>query len=208
MAQHPSWNSAYEGSPPWDIGRPQPNFVMLAEAGKFQGRVLDVGCGTGEHAMMAAALGFIAVGLDASPRAIERARRKAEERGRDVRFVVADALDLAALGERFDTVLDSGLFHVFGDDDRARYVASLGDVIPPGGRFVLLCFSDRVPGELGPRRIREDEIRSSFAEGWRVDSIDLVTMSVLFSEQGIPAWLAVIERTRPAAIGAHHSSSS
>jgi SAM-dependent methyltransferase len=189
------FDDAYVGTPPWDIGRPQPAFERFAAGGGLHGRVLDVGCGTGEHAMMAAAFGFTAVGLDASPRAIERARHKAEERGRDVRFVVGDALDLAALGERFDTVLDSGLFHVFDDDDRARYVAGLAGVIPPGGRFVLLCFSDRVPGELGPRRIREDAIRASFAEGWRVLSIDLVTMSVLFAEQGIPAWLAVIERT-------------
>jgi len=106
-----------------------------------------------------------------------------------------DALHLTALPEVFDSAIDSGLFHVFGDDDRARYVDGLAEVIPPGGRFVLLCFSDRVAGDLGPRRIREDEIRTSFAERWRVDSIDLVTMTVLISEQGIPAWLAVIERT-------------
>jgi SAM-dependent methyltransferase len=189
------FDDAYVGTPPWDIGRPQPAFERFAEDGGLRGSVLDVGCGTGEHAMMAAALGFGAVGLDASPRAIERARRKAAERGRDVRFVVGDALDLGALGERFDTVLDCGLFHVFDDDDRARYVEGLGEVVPSGGRFVLLCFSDRVPGDFGPRRIRQDEIRSSFANGWRVASIDLVTMSVLFSEQGIPAWLAVVERT-------------
>ena len=189
------FDDAYVGTPPWDIGRPQPAFERFAEDGGLRGSVLDVGCGTGEHAMMAAALGFDAVGLDASPRAIKRARRKAAERGRDVRFVVGDALDLGALGERFDTVLDCGLFHVFDDDDRARYVEGLGEVVPSGGRFVLLCFSDRVPGDFGPRRIRQDEIRSSFANGWRVASIDLVTMSVLFSEQGIPAWLAVVERT-------------
>src|SRR6202163_393394 len=86
MAQHPSWNSVYEGSPPWDIGRPQPNFVMLADAGKFQGRVLDVGCGTGEHVMLAASHGAEAMGVDVAELAIERARAKAQQRGISAMF--------------------------------------------------------------------------------------------------------------------------
>jgi SAM-dependent methyltransferase len=98
------------GTPAWDIGRPQPAFDHLATAGKLVGRVLDVGCGTGEHALMAASLGHEAVGIDMSQRAVELAKTKATERGVDVRFVVADALRLVDLGEQFDTVLDCGLF--------------------------------------------------------------------------------------------------
>ncbi len=193
---HPDFDESYKGRPPpWDIGRPQPAFERFAEGGGLRGTVLDAGCGTGEHALMAAGLGFRAVGLDASQRAIEGARRKAEERGHEARFVIGDALDLAPLGERFDTVLDCGLFHVLGDDDRVRYVAGLRDVIPPGGRFAMLCFSDRALGTWGPRRVREDEIRSAFADGWRIVSIEPTTVDVLITPDGIPAWLAVIERT-------------
>ena len=61
---------------------------------------------------------------------------------------MADALDLGAIGEVFETVLDCGLFHVFDDDDRARLVASLHAVVVPGGRYHMLCFSDRQPGDL------------------------------------------------------------
>ncbi len=135
------------GNPPWDIGRPQPAFGHLAEEGALVGRVLDVGCGTGEHALMAAALGHEAVGIDLSPRAIELATSKATERGLNVRFVVADALRLTDLGEQFDTVLDCGLFHVLGDDEREQYVENLAGVVPPGGRFNMLCFSDAQPGD-------------------------------------------------------------
>ena len=190
------FDAAYaSGTPPWDIGRPQPAFVRLAEDGALRGRVLDVGCGTGEHALMAAALGFEAVGVDSSPRAIDRAKRKAAERNLEVRFLVADALQLSVPDALFDTAIDCGLFHVFGDEDRAGYVGSLRDAISPGGRLLMLCFSDRVPGTAGPRRISRDEIHASFTDGWNVVSIELTPMDVLFSEDGIPAWLAVIERT-------------
>src|SRR5438876_6700630 len=102
----------YASTPPWEIGRPQPALTELAEAGAVHGRVLDVGCGTGEHVLMAARLGLPATGVDIAPTAIASAQRKAGERGLAARFLVWDALELAALGELFDTVLDCGLFHI------------------------------------------------------------------------------------------------
>ena len=95
-APPPDWDSVYVAGtpPPWDIGRPQPAFVRLADSGLLSGWVLDAGCGTGEHAMLAAAHGADAVGADLSPRAIEQARAKAAGRGLMARFEVADALHL------------------------------------------------------------------------------------------------------------------
>jgi SAM-dependent methyltransferase len=188
------FDALYAATPPWDIGRPQPPFLSLAEAGWLRGRVLDVGCGTGEHALMAAALGLDATGIDAAPAAIRLAKRKAEARGLRVRFIVGDALRLPALGERYDTVLDSGLFHVFDDGDRALFVASLGAALQSGGRYHMLCFSDRQPGDLGPRRVRQEEIRASFADGWQVESIEPARMDVNVSPEGVHAWLATITR--------------
>ena len=81
------WDDSYAGpSPPWDIGRPQPAFVRLAEAGALTGALLDAGCGTGEHTILAASHGARALGVDVSPRAIEMARRKATERRVDVQL--------------------------------------------------------------------------------------------------------------------------
>jgi hypothetical protein len=83
---------------------------------------------------------------------------------------------------------------VFDDVDRLRYLQSLGAALVPGGRLALLCFSDRVPGDVGPRRVSRDEIVSSFADGWKVLSIDLATMDLTFTPDGFPAWFAVIAR--------------
>ena len=185
----------YEGTPPWETGRPQPALLALAEAGAIRGRVLDVGCGTGEHALLAASLGLAATGIDVTVAAIEGARRKAVQRGLKARFVVGNVLDLADLGQQFDTVLDSGLFHVLQDDDRSMFVAGLREVVRPGGRYFLLCFSDRQPGVFGPRRITQDEIRAAFAGGWRVDSIEPVMMDSAVQRGAVHAWLATITRT-------------
>ena len=188
------FDALYAGTPPWDIGRPQRAFARLAETGQLHGRVLDVGCGTGEHALMAAGLGLDTTGVDAAPTAVAIARRKAEERGLSVRFLVGDALDLAALGTTFDTVVDCGLFHIFDDADRARYVASLAAAVRPGGRYHMLCFSDSQPGDWGPRRVRADEITASFADGWRIESIDPAILEVTIDPHSVLAWLAAITR--------------
>src|SRR2546428_13216604 len=108
MAQHPSWNSVYEGSPPWDIGRPQPDFVRLADAGKFHGHMLDVGCGTGEHVMLAASHGAEAMGADVAELAIARARAKAQQRGISALFEVGDGLDLDRLKRQVGGHTDRG----------------------------------------------------------------------------------------------------
>jgi cyclopropane fatty-acyl-phospholipid synthase-like methyltransferase len=157
--------------------------------------VLDVGCGTGEHALMAAGLGLVATGIDTAPTAIGIAERKARDRGLSARFVVWNALELSSLGDRFDTVLDCGLFHVFDDDDRLRFVDSLRATIPSGGRYFMLCFSDRQPGDWGPRRVTEDEIRASFTEGWRVDAIEPATIDITIDPAGAFAWRASLTRT-------------
>jgi SAM-dependent methyltransferase len=204
----PSWDAAYAAStpPPWDLGRPQPAFVRLAREGLLAGQVLDVGCGTGEQTLLAASSGAEALGVDVSPLAVERARGKAAARGvpaaaggqvGSARFEVADALSLGDLGLTFDTVIDSGLFHVFDDDSRARYVASLASVLRPGGHLYLMCFSNRQPGEFGPRRVSQDELRAAFGDGWTILAIQADTFAInpgLFPATTALAWLAKIGR--------------
>jgi SAM-dependent methyltransferase len=199
MTTPPGWDAMYAAgmSAPWDIGRPQPAFVRLADGGLLRGRVLDAGCGSGEHALLAAARGADAVGVDISPRAIGQARRKAAERGLTARFEVADALSLGQLGLTFDTVIDSGLFHVFDDHDRALYVISLASAVRSGGTCYLMCFSDRQPGGFGPRRVSQDELLAAFSDGWTVTGIVAETFEIdpQFGTTAAQPWLATIRRT-------------
>jgi SAM-dependent methyltransferase len=189
------FDAVYQGKPAWDIDRPQPAFLELADAGQVTGTVLDVGCGTGEHALMAAARGCDAVGVDLAAVAIATAARKAADRGLTARFVVMNALELETLDQRFDTVLDCGLFHVLDDTDRAIYVRSLASVIAPGGRYFMLCFSDQQPGDWGPRRIHRDEIAATFVDGWRIESIEPATIDIIIDPNGARAWLASMTHT-------------
>lgn len=184
------FEEAYSGIPPWDIGRPQPAFVELQEAGAIQGRVLDVGCGTGENAIYLVQRGHQVWGIDLAPKAIDKAREKARQRRVLVRFLVWDALELASLGEEFDSVIDSGLFHSLTDEERVRYEAGLRKVLRPGGSLFILCFSEHEPGSWGPRRVTQEEIRETFAHHWTVNEIREARMMTNLGAGGARAWLA------------------
>ena len=103
------FDESYQTTPAWQIGYPQPVFQSLANSGTLRGRVLDVGCGTGEHAQMAAAMGLDATGIDLAQAAIAAAQASAQSRGLNAQFHVWDALQLPSLGQQFDTVLDCGI---------------------------------------------------------------------------------------------------
>jgi ubiquinone/menaquinone biosynthesis C-methylase UbiE len=187
---------AYDkGTPPWDIGRHQPAFERLADAGEIRGPVLDVGCGTGENALFLAARGYEMVGVDAVELAVRAARRKAARRGAHAEFIVGDALALGALGRTFATVIDSGLFHTFDDGERPRFADSLAAVLQPGGRYFMLCFSELETREGGPRRVTQAEIRAVFDQPpFRVLAIEADQMETNFADGPRRCWLARIER--------------
>jgi len=143
------WEDSCSGQPHRDLGRPQPAFRALANACGIRGRVLDVGCGTGEHVHMRADLGLDATGADAAPAALHAPERKARDQGLTARFLLRDARQLADPGESFDTVLDRRLFHIVGDQDRAAFTRSVRPVPVPGGRNFMPCFTGQQPGGQG-----------------------------------------------------------
>lgn len=184
---------------PWDIGRPQRAFVEAADA--IRGRVIDIGCGTGDLALWLAEQGCAVTGVDFLEKPLAAARQKAAARGLAVNFLQMDALAVGEIPERFDVATDCGLFHVFDDAGRASYVAALTRLLEPGARLFVLCFADAEPGTHGPRRISERELRESFSSGWRVESIEPARFEVLpgipgaeFGPGGARAWFAAVRR--------------
>jgi len=194
-----SFESLYTGQPRWEIGRPQK--ALLDVADQITGSILDSGCGTGENALFFAKRGHRVTGFDFLAEPITLAKQKAAERGQKATFLVLDALALKELPDVFENVIDSGLFHVFSDEDRRRYVEGLASVLKPGGRLFLLCFSDDEPGDQGPRRVSRKEIENAFAQGWVVESIEPSRYEVRpdpkdasFAEGGPRAWFVVARR--------------
>jgi SAM-dependent methyltransferase len=188
------FDSAYRGTPPWDIGRPQKEFVELLRRGEITGSVLDIGCGTGEHALFFAGEGYEVWGIDSAPLAIQKAKEKAAGRGLPVHFLVLNALDLPKLRRKFTTVTDSGLFHTLSDEDRPLFVNSLATILSPGGKYFMLCFSELEPGGFGPRRITQKEIQDSFREGWSINYIRPATFESRTRAEGPRAWLSSITK--------------
>jgi 2-polyprenyl-3-methyl-5-hydroxy-6-metoxy-1,4-benzoquinol methylase len=188
------FEEAYHGTPPWDIGRSQREFMRLEESGMISGDVLDVGCGTGENALFLAGRGHNVWGVDSASAAIEIARRKAEERGLAATFIVKDTLNLQEIGRTFDTVIDSGLFHTLSDLKRLLFVRNLYAVLKPGGTYFMLAFSELEPGGYGPRRITKKEIQAAFSEGWRINEIRAAVFESRTRPEGSRAWMSSITR--------------
>ena len=200
-----SFDDFYRSStPPWVIGEPQPAIVQLERAGLIRGKVLDVGCGTGEHTIMLTRLGYDVLGIDFAPQAVEQARRNAEAKGVDARLEVADAMNLGD-SPLYDTIVDSALFHIFDDADRPKYVASLHGACRPGGVVHILALSDAGRG-FGPE-VSEEVIREAFADGWVLEALDTTTYRGVVQEVHAevldlpvgtrvdePAWLARARR--------------
>jgi SAM-dependent methyltransferase len=168
---------------------------LALEAG-FAGAVLDAGCGTGENALLIASLGLPVLGVDVAETALASARAKASERGIDVEFAAADALQLGRLRRTFDTVLDCGLFHSLDSDERRKYVSNLAAVTQRDATLYVLCFSDEGP-DTGPHPVSQEELRAAFSPSaeWRVVAIEADRVQTRYHDEGgAPAWLATLKR--------------
>ena len=138
------------------------------------GRVLDAGCGTGEHALMARPVGSTQPASTSRRRRSRSPEQKARDRGLEVRFLVLDALELATLRRALRH--RAGLRPVPRLRRRrprpVRRQPGSGD--RAGAWYHLLCFSDRQPGDWGPRRVtpRRDRVELRERLGDRLDRAD------------------------------------
>lgn len=171
---------------PWDIGEPQQAVVALARAGGFAGKVLDVGCGLGENAIMLAGQGCEVTGVDGSPSAIEQAGQRATAHGVHVRFLVADATELHGVGTGFDTVLDSGLYHCLNDEQRSAYASALHRVCRADATLHLFCFAESVPSGtpiVDEALISKDNLHANLDRHWQILDITEAVFATSFTHE-------------------------
>jgi SAM-dependent methyltransferase len=185
------FDGVYQGKPlfhgaefvPWDIGEPQPLLVDLEQAGEIRGAVLDAGCGLAENTLFLASRGYSVTGIDFAPTAIERARAKARERRLDVEFAVADATRLEGYDSRYDTVIDSALYHCLTDEQQHDYAGALHRAGKPGTTLHLFCLAHEMGPLPGPRAISEDNLRETFSRGWRITRLREAAYTTAFTLQ-------------------------
>ena len=162
------WKHVYrfgeKGPYPWELGRPRSFLVDLVEQGMIRGRkALDTCCGLGTNTLFLAEKGFEVTGIDISERAVEIAREKAERQGKAeaAHFRVQSFMEMDYAAGSFDFVLDIGCFHHIAEEDRQGFIAGVHRVLRAGGRYLLMCFSDR----MGPawNHFSEKQIRTLFS---------------------------------------------
>ncbi len=163
-----------------------------------KGRVLDVGCGTGENAIFLAQNGFSVVGLDVAKKALQVAMAKAAQRKVKVDFRVGDALSLDFPENYFDIVIDSGLFHTFTDEDRPVFAAEIARVVRDDGLYFMLCFSEKEPTDWGgPRRMTRKEIEQTFSPSFKINYVRDVFFATRIHNNGGKAYLTSATKRAP-----------
>ncbi len=192
------WNEAYKGTPPWDVGHPQPVFEALIKDGEIKpGRALDIGCGRGDNAIMLAMNGCEVTGIDLVEAAISDATAKVIERHVKVNFVVGNVLSMDKLfmEAEFDIVIDSGLFHTMTDEERQVFARQIHRVLKAGGKYFLLCFSDKEPEGYGPRRISKAEIERTFTPLFNIIYINDSAFYSRIGPHSSKAYLISVDRS-------------
>lgn len=179
------WDGAYrgegefEGPPPWNIGEPQPELAALIADGKFRSDVLDAGCGFAELSLTLAAQGYTVLGIDLTPTAVAAATKAATGRGlTTASFAQADITDFSSYPTgsegRFNTVVDSTLFHSLPIEGRDGYVSAVHRAAAPGASYFVLVFAKGAfPADMEtkPNEVDADELRAAVSKHWEIDEV-------------------------------------
>lgn len=140
------------------------DLVKQATDGRIEpGRAITLGCGVGRETIYLAKNGWNVIGLDFSPTAIERARRRAQAEGIEVPFVVDNLTNLRHVGGTFDLVTDFGALNDMNQEARDQYMENVLPLTNPGSRYLMFCFEKMLPLE---------EVNRRFSEHFRIEELD------------------------------------
>ena len=199
MSDPEGWQKRYEtGDTPWDTGRPDHNLTDLVKHRPIAPcKALEIGCGTGLHALWLAARGFTVTGVDISPLAIERARSLNEAAEARCRFLAGDFLSETIPRGPFGFAFDRGCFHSFDSREERRLFARrvAAHLAPSGLWFSMSGSSDDPPRKEGPPMLPALEIVTAVEPLFEILSLSAGRFD---SKREVKprAWLALL-RKRP-----------
>lgn len=177
---------------PWATGRPQPAIRGLADAGMLHGHLLDLGCGTGENALLAAEAGARVVGVDIDDAALAAAASTADARGLRASFRHLSVVDLDTLDEpRFDVFLDSLLFHALPDLARTAYVSHVTALAAPKARLFILAYAEAQSDV--PHGLEPSGASAWFEPRWNVEHAAPTKVETRRHASGAAGWLYTLK---------------
>lgn len=150
-----------EGITPWVNHPTEPSltyFIKFLKKENPKVQVLDLGCGIGWISFKFAENGFHVVGIDGSETAITQAKKSANKKNLDglLKFRVGDALNLPSDLDKFDALVDRGLFHHILPENRDLYFENIKKVLKPDAYVYLSVFSMENPEGIGQRFTKKD----------------------------------------------------
>lgn len=163
---------------------------------KLEDPVLDVGCGTGENSIFLVKQGLRVTGIDASPNAIRIASTKTSSLP-NVTFYVRNLFQLSPEEDGcYNTIIDSGVFHIFNPHDRILYQNVLYKILNPNGLLIFLVFNDHEPTGFGPPfRISKEDIYSTFiSEKWIIEAIIDAEFELAIRSKVAKAYLTILRK--------------
>jgi len=130
----------------WTCKEPPTKLINLVETGQLKPcKIIDIGCGEGFYSIYLASKGFEVLGIDLSKKAIEYAKKNAQEKGVNVRFEVMDFEHLQDLDEKFDFVFEWSILHGVMPEEREKYVQNIQKILKKGGKYLSVCFNIEDP---------------------------------------------------------------
>ena len=194
------WDLPYQTSTEtvWDTGHASTELKRLVETGQIRPcRTVEIGCGTGSDAIYLASRGFDVTAIDIAPTALNIAERKAEQAGVQVNWLLADVLNPPQF-EAFDFAYDRGCYHEVRQHAPQAYVAAVRRLTHDRSKILILAGNannDTYWRFEGPPRVREQDIRSDFTDGFRLLQLREVRFDPARGQkQGALAWSILLQR--------------
>jgi len=193
-----AWEQRYlDGDTPWNIDQPLAEVRRVLDLDKIPvGRALELGCGTGSHAVLLASRGFDVTAVDISATAIARAEARARAASVQCRFFARDIWDLPDLGEPFPFVLDVGCYHAIRREDEAGYVGVLDRWVAADGWLLVLAGNANEATTPGPPTVTEAEIRNAFEHRFSIEHLETFRFDSSGRRQTRPLGWSVLMRKK------------